>query len=1083
MPSAIQTYLQDIACHLQAGNSTEHTHRPALQTLLQSILPEYHITNEPRRIACGAPDFEIAKGSEPIGHIEAKDVGIDLNKVQKSEQLARYTASLNNLLLTDYLEFRWFVNGEYKADMTVKLAELGKNGALKIYPEAFDRLENLFKSVVESQIITLRSPEELAKKMAHIARLMNDVLIKAYGQEDDNGKLHAQLSSFREVLIDTLSVEEFADMVAQTICYGLFTAKCSAMNAEFSRLTAVHFVPKTNPFLRQFFNQLAGIELDERLVWMVEHLVAVLNRADIGAILADFGKRTRREDPVVHFYETFLANYDAKLREVRGVYYTPEPVVSYIVRSVDLILKNQFGLREGLADSSQIPTSGSDFSRVDVDSATKVAPTMIHKVQILDPATGTGTFLYAVIAQIYQQVTKRNNGCWSDYVSKHLLPRVHGFELLMAAYTVAHIKLSLQLKDYGYDFKSDERLRVFLTNTLDEAHGKQTTLLSEWLSNEANAASSVKRDSPVMVILGNPPYSGHSANTGAWISDLLRSAGTAANYFQVDGQSLNERNPKWLNDDYVKFIRFAHWRIMQTGYGVLAFVTNHGYLDNPTFRGMRQSLLQDFDEIYILDLHGNSKKKETAPDGSVDKNVFDIQQGVAIGIFIKHQQPIKGGREFIRSVDDKSANKFAPTKIHHAHLYGERQSKYQYLAEQDINTTDWKPLKPQAPFYLFVPQDTDLLPEYQAGWKVTEMMPVNVLGFQTHRDDFAIAFEKETIVKRMQDMRATDLSDSQLLEKYELKESTSWKLEKVRKSLRNLKNWESNITQCLYRPFDTRYCYFSETVMDRPRRELQSHVLGRENLLINLTRIVKLNHWQHSLVTNVPSTAICMDTNGSYAFPLYLYPTQQSSLFDHDPDHDTRKPNFSPAFIADLETRLQLTFIPEDKGDFEQTISALDVFHTMYAVFHSPTYRTRYAEFLKMDFPRLPLISDKALFKQLADLGEQLVSLHLMDGKTNQGLYDSEHCFPIAGDNLVEKIDYQDNKIYINKTQYFDSITPELWAFHIGGYQVCQKWLKDRKGKHLSYDDCNHYLSILAALEHTHTLMLAIDDILVFPIL
>lgn len=1081
MPSAIQTYLQDITRHLQAGNATEHTHRPALQTLLQSILPEYHITNEPRRIACGAPDFEIAKGSEPIGHIEAKDVGIDLNKVQKSEQLARYTASLNNLLLTDYLEFRWFVNGEYKADMTVKLAELGKNGALKIYPEAFDRLENLFKSVVESQIITLRSPEELAKKMAHIARLMNDVLIKAYGQEDDNGKLHAQLSSFREVLIDTLSVEEFADMVAQTICYGLFTAKCSAMNAEFSRLTAVHFVPKTNPFLRQFFNQLAGIELDERLVWMVEHLVAVLNRADIGAILADFGKRTRREDPVVHFYETFLANYDAKLREVRGVYYTPEPVVSYIVRSVDLILKQQFGLREGLADSSQIPTSGSDFSRV--DSATKVAPTMIHKVQILDPATGTGTFLYAVIAQIYQQVAKKNKGGWSDYVSKHLLPRVHGFELLMAAYTVAHIKLSLQLKDYGYDFKSDERLRVFLTNTLDEAHGKQTTLLSEWLSNEANAASSVKRDSPVMVILGNPPYSGHSANTGAWISDLLRSAGTAANYFQVDGQSLNERNPKWLNDDYVKFIRFAHWRIMQTGYGVLAFVTNHGYLDNPTFRGMRQSLLQDFDEIYILDLHGNSKKKETAPDGSVDKNVFDIQQGVAIGIFIKHQQPIKGGREFIRSVDDKSANKFAPTKIHHAHLYGERQSKYQYLAEQDINTTDWKPLKPQAPFYLFVPQDTDLLPEYQAGWKVTEMMPVNVLGFQTHRDDFAIAFEKETIVKRMQDMRATDLSDSQLLEKYELKESTSWKLEKVRKSLRNLKNWESNITQCLYRPFDTRYCYFSETVMDRPRRELQSHVLGRENLLINLTRIVKLNHWQHSLVTNVPSTAICMDTNGSYAFPLYLYPTQQSSLFDHDPDHDTRKPNFSPAFIADLETRLQLTFIPEDKGDFEQTISALDVFHTMYAVFHSPTYRTRYAEFLKMDFPRLPLISDKALFKQLADLGEQLVSLHLMDGKTNQGLYDSEHCFPIAGDNLVEKIDYQDNKIYINKTQYFDSITPKLWAFHIGGYQVCQKWLKDRKGRHLSYDDCNHYLSILAALEHSQTLMLAIDDILVFPVL
>ncbi len=363
MSSVIQTYLSDIAQHLQAGNATEHSHRPALQNLLQTLLPDYHITNEPRRIACGAPDFEIAKGKEPIGHIEAKDVGIDLSKVQKSEQLLRYLPALNNLLLTDYLEFRWFVNGEYQADMTVKLADVGKNGQLKIHHEAFSRLEKLLKTLVETQIITLRSPEELAKKMAHIAQQMKHSLLLAYQHEDETGKIHQQLNSFREVLIDTLNVEEFSDMVAQTICYGLFAAKCSAVTADFSRLTAVHYVPKTNPFLRQFFNQLAGIELDERLVWMVEHLVAVLNRADIGAILADFGKRTRREDPVVHFYETFLANYDAKLREVRGVYYTPEPVVSYIVRSVDLLLKSRFGLSDGLADSSTLTPNPSPTGR------------------------------------------------------------------------------------------------------------------------------------------------------------------------------------------------------------------------------------------------------------------------------------------------------------------------------------------------------------------------------------------------------------------------------------------------------------------------------------------------------------------------------------------------------------------------------------------------------------------------------------------------------------------------------------------------------------------------------------------------
>ena len=1269
MSSVIHTYLQDIARHLQAGNSTEHTHRPALQTLLQSLLPDYHITNEPRRIACGAPDFEIAKHSEPIGHIEAKDIGVDLNKVQKSEQLQRYLPALHNLLLTDYLEFRWFVNGEYQPDFTVKLASVAKNGQLIINTEAVNRFENLIKTFVETQIITLNSPEDLAKKMAHIAQQMKHSIALAYLNEDENGKIHQQLKSFREVLIDTLSVEEFADMVAQTICYGLFTAKCSAdftvrpepvegltlrmaqgERTLFSRLTAVHFVPKTNPFLRQFFNQLAGIELDERLVWMVEHLVAVLNRADIGAILADFGKRTRREDPVVHFYETFLANYDAKLREVRGVYYTPEPVVSYIVRSVDLILKKQFGLREGLADSSILTPSPSPKGRWVGGEGE------IHKVQILDPATGTGTFLYAVIAQIYQQIAKKNKGGWSDYVSKHLLPRVHGFELLMAAYTVAHIKLSLQLKDYGYDFKSNERLRVFLTNTLDEAHGKQTTLLSEWLSNEANAASSVKRDSPVMVILGNPPYSGHSANTGAWISDLLRSAGTAANYFEVDGQSLNERNPKWLNDDYVKFIRFAHWRIMQTGYGVLAFVTNHGYLDNPTFRGMRQSLLQDFDEIYILDLHGNSKKKETAPDGSVDKNVFDIQQGVAIGIFVKHKPPspltplperegnkehskvpdwlLKNARMLRKSLTDAEqllwsilrARRFldlkfrrqhpiapyildfychelklaieidggqhntdagraadekrslfliqqgitvlrfwnnevlqqtdavlekiylqvtdSPTptlpqkgreqesttpsdtgvnipvgtgvklpklpsplgrgvggegdgvKIYHAHLYGDRKGKYQYLAEQDINTTGWTTLKPQAPFYLFVPQNVDLLPEYEAGWKITEMMPINSTGVKTHRDHFVFDFDKHALHNRISDFRNLELSDSDIAERYDLKDTRDWKLSLCRKNLSRQLDWQTHFTQCLYRPFDLRFYYHHKDVVELPRDEIMQHFINQNNLCLGLGRqgmAVNDDIWH--LITcaiNVVDTNV-FRRGGVNVFPLYLYLTQQSSLFDHDPDHDTRKPNFSPAFITDLESRLQLTFIPENKGDFITTVSALDVFHTLYAVFHSPSYRTRYAEFLKMDFPRLPLISDKTLFKQLADLGEQLVSLHLGSPKLvldsnaerspKQVLDVSEHCFPIAGDNLVEKIDYQDNKIYINKTQYFDHVTPELWAFHIGGYKVCQKWLKDRKGRQLSYDDCNHYLTILAALEHTQTLMLAIDDILVFPIL
>ncbi|TAK93881.1 DNA methyltransferase, partial [Patescibacteria group bacterium] len=450
-----------------------------------------------------SPDFEVANDNVPVGYIEAKDIGANLDKVQESEQLQRYFRSLDNVILTDYLEFRWILNEEYHAKMTVRLAKVDSKGCLTPIPDALSHLKRLLKNFIEAQSITLRSPEELAEKIAYIAEQMKDSILQGYKNEDKNGKLHGQLDSFRSVLIDTLTAEEFADMVAQTVCYGLFAAKCSSCGQPFSRLTAIYFVPKTNPFLRQLFSQLAGVDLDAGLVWLVEQLVKVLNHADIAAILADFGKRTRQEDPVVHFYETFLKHYNPQVREIRGVYYTPEPVVSYIVRSVDLLLKDKFKLKKGLTDYSKI------------DDGT-------HRVQILDPATGTGTFLYAVIANIYQEVSKRTAGAWSAYVSEHLLPRVHGFELLMAAYTVAHMKLGLQLQEYGYNFKSDERLRVFLTNTLDKAHDMHEPAFAKWLSDEANAANAIKKDTPVMVILGNPPYSGHSANTGEWIRELLR---------------------------------------------------------------------------------------------------------------------------------------------------------------------------------------------------------------------------------------------------------------------------------------------------------------------------------------------------------------------------------------------------------------------------------------------------------------------------------------------------------------------------------------------------------------------------------
>ncbi len=1063
-------YLAQIEQAYKAGNATEHTHRPALKNLIEAFQPGVIATNEPKRIKCGAPDYIITRKDIPLGFVEAKDIGISLDDTENSEQLKRYRDGLANLILTDYLEFRWYVSGQLR--MTCRLAKLQANGKLRVEADGVQQLSELLQSFFATDIPVISSPKELAVRMAAMARLIRSIIGKTFSEQGEQGPLHEQMEGFRKVLLHDLTPEQFGDMYAQTICYGLFAARCNSTGTHFTRTHAAYDLPRTNPFLRKLFAHIAGPELDERIVWAVDNLAELLNRADISAILQDFGHRTRQEDPVVHFYETFLGAYDQKMREARGVYYTPEPVVSYIVRSVDAILKKDFKLRDGLADASKVKLTRPKK----IGKGTETIDT--HKVQILDPATGTGTFLHSVIGLIYEAFAG-NKSMWPGYVRENLLPRIYGFELLMAPYAVAHMKLGLLLRETGYDFSSDERLRVFLTNTLEEANElTDLPLFTQWLAEEANSANQVKKEAPVMVVLGNPPYSGHSANTGAWIAGLLRGIDSSTgqktgNYFEVDGAPLGERNPKWLNDDYVKFIRFAQWRIEQTGYGVLAFVTNHGYLDNPTFRGMRQSLMQSFDDIYLLDLHGNSKRKEKAPDGGKDENVFDIQQGVAIGLFVK-----------------RSKKQDKPVQVYHADLYGTRESKYIGLAENDFTSTIWQKIEPQSPFYMFIPQDADVRTEYERGWKITQAMPVNALGFQTHRDNFAIDFEQEPLHQRISSLLDSSLSNSELSERYELRDAGGWTLEKARQQLRKDAHWKNYFRKIAYRPFDFRNSYYSNVAMDRPRKELIEHVSGKANWVLNLPKIVKVK-WQHSLVTDCPPTAIVLDINGSYGFPLYLYPTAKTDLFANDSTAPGgRRPNLAPEFIADFSARLNLTFVPDGCGDLQTTFGPEDVFHYAYAVFHSPIYRSRYAQFLKIDFPRLPLTSDVELLRSLCALGKELVALHLMEkippsphfakGGDEAGGFAVR--YPIAGDNTVDNVRYSEpaedapGRVWINKTQYFDNVPPEVWGYHIGGYQVCHKWLKDRKRRQLSYDDLTHYQGIVAALARTIELQAAIDE-------
>ncbi|MEG5045301.1 type ISP restriction/modification enzyme [Microcoleus sp. B4-C1] len=1017
------TYIQSIQSNLQRGS--ERTHYPSIKNLLDNPAASLVAIIEEKGNKAGVPDFTVRRRDLLVGYVEAKDVGLDLNPVEKTEQLQRYRESLNgNLILTNYLEFRWYVEG--KVRLTAVLAERTGN---EITLCNSDKTLELIEGFLNYAGAAINSPEDLAKQMARLTKSILLATESALQIETETGELHQLKRGFNEILLPDLNDAAFADMYAQTISYGLFAARVGHAqnpgNQLFDRRTAGTYIPATNPFLRRLFNSIIETDLLGKINWAIDDLVELLGRVDMTAILENFGSRTRQSDPVVHFYETFLAAYNSALRKSRGVYYTPEPVVSYIVRSVDAILKNRFNLPLGLADNSKNPD------------------TQQPRVQILDPATGTGTFLYGVVDRIYQNLADMGiSGSWNQYVQDNLLNRLFGFELLMAPYAIAHLKLGLQLQNLGYEFSSKQRLGVYLTNTLDEALKKSEVLFAQFVAQEANEASAIKRDVPVMVVLGNPPYSGHSANKSEWIAGLVK------DYYYVDGVPLKERNSKWLQDDYVKFIRFGQWRVSQTGFGVLAFVTNHGYLDNPTFRGMRQNLMQTFTDIYVLDLHGNSKKKEVSPDGSPDQNVFDIQQGVSIGIFIKEP------------------GKSTPAKVHHAELWGSRTSKYEILNQLDIETTEWVAVEPRSPEYLFIIQNVDLRTEYNSGWKLTEIFPVNTLGFQTHRDHFAIEFEREDIKKKLQDFRNIKISNKEIEEKYDLKDNRDWNVETARQQIRQNENWEKWLIDCLYRPFDWRFCYFSTVAMDYPRTVLQQH-LTKENLSLLCPRQQATLGFQHIWCANVPANDCVISTTSREAnqvFPLYLYPdteNEQGNLFTD------RTPNFSQNFLSAV--RQKLGYVPTPEA----------IFYYAYAVFHIPTYRQRYAEFLKIDFPRLPLTSDNELFTTLAKKGEELVALHLMKSKKLNKVITK---YPVSGDNAVTQVTYNESeqRIYINKQQYFEGIFPEVWAFKIGGYQVLDKWLKDRKkaNRSLSFDEVLHYQRVVVALKETMQIMAEIDEVI-----
>jgi len=1078
--SFISEYLTAIDQELRSGVSTEHTYRPALKRLIEQISGA-RATNEPKRSACGAPDYSVwqptGHGPMTLGYIEAKDVGVPLDAVEDSDQLHRYLTALTNLLLTDYLEFRWYVDGQWRR--TESLGVRGSDGHVRRRRGGEKAVLALLGDFLAQEPGKITKPEELAQRMARLTRLIRDVVIQSFERDLATQTIIDLRQAFEEVLIPHLTVNDFADMFAQTLAYGLFAARVNHTGSgPFQRRDAAYEIPRTNPFLRRLFGAITGPELDdEPYVGLVDDLAQLLAVTDIASVMSTFGTQSGRGDPVIHFYETFLAAYDPAMREMRGVYYTPQPIVSYIVGSVDRILRQRFGASQGLAEVASL-------------AAEPPVEPKAPRVLILDPACGTGTFLYSIVDLIRKQHRQRGDaGKWASYVRDELIPRLFGFELLVAPYAVAHLKLGMQLAgqdlpeaeraDWAYDLDGSERLGVYLTNTLEEAVKKSELLLGSYIAEEANAAADVKRALPILVVIGNPPYSGHSANKGSWIRQLL------LDYAEERPGVPKPAQGKWLQDDYIKFIRFGEWRIERTGAGVLAFITNHSYLDSPTFAGMRQHLMETFSDIYVLDLHGNAKKGERTPDGRADQNVFDIQQGVAISLFIK--EPGKAG----------------PAAIHHADLHGKRDTKYEWLESNDVDTTRWTDVSPTQPFYLFVPQDISRRDEYQQGWSVADIMSENgrpAPGVVTTHDQFAVSSTEDEMRSKVRRFLATN-TENEARGIWRLCSQAQWNYARAKQELAS-GDWEQAVRPLLYRPFDLRWTVFDPNVLVHRRQRVTDHLLRGPNLALVTSKLTKGENFAHAQVTRVAPEAICMSpktSNNGFVFPLYLYASapgkQRRLLIAGEPTG--RRPNLNAEFLAELQERLGLTFVPDGSGNLETTFGPEDVFYYVYATLHVPGYRHRYVELLRHDFPRIQLPPDHALFAALVAKGAELVGLHLLEMAPPPATLN----FPIPGTNMVAaghpqylapgdpdpsgsgKLDA--GRVYISKDnaktgergQYLRGVPPDVWSFRVGGYRVCEKWLKDRRGQELTLADIQHYERVVAVLAQTVSIMGELDDL------
>jgi predicted helicase len=1041
----IADYLKKISDTTSQGDAREESYYAHLSSFLEDFTEsigktKVQITTLPKKTEAGNPDFRIWDGNQQIvGYIEAKKPEENLDVIENSPQLKRYRSVFPNLILTNFYEFRLYRNGQLIDKTVIARPFIAKKFKTVPPVENEEKFNALLQKYFAFALPRVFTAANLAEELAKRTRFLRDEIIARELEEEEKGKgpIYGFYQAFKKYLIADLKEEGFADIYSQTITYGLFAARTRA-NGVFSRKLAFDLIPPTIGILRDVFQFISLGKLPLQMEVIIDDIAEVLQAAEVNNILHEYYRKGKGEDPIVHFYETFLNIYDPATREMRGVYYTPEPVVKYIVRAIHDLLKTHFDIQDGLAGK---------------------------EVTLLDPAAGTLTFPAEAIKIAVKEFTgKYGEGGLNQFFQNHILKNYHAFELMMAPYAIGHIKMSFLMEELGYRMQETDRFKLYLTNTLDMEDLAQTEIPGlESLSDESHQAGIIKKHEPILVILGNPPYSGISSNINEWTEELLKTnLNGAQSYYEIDGKKLEEKK-LWLQDDYVKFLRFAQWKIHKAGQGIVGMITNHSYLDNPTFRGMRQSLLNTFNEIYIIDLHGNSLKKETAPDGSKDENVFDIRQGTAIALMVKKKSAIG-------------------SKVVHRDVYGEREMKYDWLEKQSFKKKDYNPLQPKSPWYFFIERNTDEIEHYNKWPKASDVFSVSNVGVVTARDHFAIDHNLKTLEARIRQFRDLKFDDEFIKSSYKLKDTSTFKVNKFREELSKEADWNEMFDEVYYRPFDKRFIFYSKWVVERPIIDIMQH-MRKTNVAIAIGRqgqVVGDEHlWNLALVSDTLIDFNLFYRGGELLFPLYLYkPTDlkrksghSMMLFEPEVAYDSkgRIPNISKDVVEKLEKAYKKKFQSNE-------LTPEHILYYCYGILYSNTYREKYAEFLRIDFPRIPFTTDYKLFLNVAAVGEELTQLHLLKHKALNK--------PIAkykgkGDDKVEKPKYDAERqaVFINNKNYFEGISSEIWNYHIGGYQVLEKYLKDRKGRFM--DDPGHYCKIATALHLTLDLQIQADAL--FP--